>query len=53
MYMQQVQPYQPQQVEPYGFLTGTVSVLLIALFAFWVLQQILKVFKGEEIERPF
>jgi len=46
------QPVQPYQVERYGIPAGIISALMIALFAFWVLQQIIKVFKGEEIERP-
>ncbi len=54
MYQQApVQPYQPQEVQPLGILAGAVSVLMVGLFAFWVIQQIVKVFKGEEIEKPF
>ncbi len=44
---------QPQQVEATAIqLTGAMGFLITVLFGFWVLQQGIKVFKGEEIERP-
>ncbi len=48
----QPQYYPPLQAEAQVW-PGVVSVLVTALFAFWVIQQGVKVFRGEEIERPF
>jgi hypothetical protein len=43
---------QPLQVEA-QFWQGVVGFLMASLLAIWVIQQGIKVFKGEEIERPF
>ncbi len=50
---QQPQTYQQLlQVEP-QFVQAVMSALMMALFAIWVIQQGMKVFRGEEIEKPF
>ncbi|MDD4986519.1 MAG: hypothetical protein PHQ43_12215 [Dehalococcoidales bacterium] len=55
--MNQQAPYpttvpQSTQVEA-QFLQGVAGFLMAALLAIWVVQQGIKVFRGEEIERPF
>jgi len=39
------------QVTPESF-TATMSVVMAVWASVWVLSQVIKVFKGEEIERP-
>lgn len=48
---QQPQPYQPLQVEA-QFWQGVVSFLMATLLAVYVLSQIIKVFRGEEVAKP-
>lgn len=51
-YQFQTQPYQSLEVAP-QFFQEVAAFLAAALFAVWVVQQGIKVFRGEEIERPF
>jgi hypothetical protein len=52
-YLQQpLQPIPSNRVETQA-LPSLVSILVTALFAIWVIQQGIKLFRGEEIERPF
>jgi len=53
IYPQQLpQPYQPLQVEA-QFWQGVVSFMMAALLAVYVVSQVVKVFRGEEMEKPF
>ncbi len=55
--------YQPQQIsyeqqqlrqiQTAAFLETTVSVLLAVALGAWVVSQLKKAFRGEEVERPF
>ena len=54
--MTQVQPYQ----QPYSslqveaqWIQAAVSGLMLVLFAVYIIQQGIKVARGEEIEKPF
>ncbi|MBA7534585.1 hypothetical protein ES705_26834 [subsurface metagenome] len=52
---QQVQPYQApaplSQVTAESF-TAVMSVIMAVWAGTWVLSQVIKVFKGEEVEKP-
>lgn len=50
----QIQTYQAQpfQVEA-QFWQGVVSFLIILSLGTWVVSQMTKVFRGEEVEKPF
>lgn len=57
---QPIQPYElispqvvqaPLQVTPQSF-AAVMSVIMAVWAGTWVLSQIIKVFKGEEVERP-
>lgn len=54
----QIQPYQapsiytPWQVQA-QWVQAAVGVIMVGLFAVYLMQQLIKVFKGEKIERPF
>lgn len=54
----QIQPYQapsiytPWQVQA-QWVQAAVGVIMVGLLAVYLMQQLVKVFKGEEIERPF
>ena len=52
---QQIQPYQqsqPLQVEA-QFWQGVVSFLITVALGAWVLSQMGKALRGEEVEKPF
>lgn len=55
---QQIQPQQIQPVQaPLGQITAesfttVVGVLMSVWVGAWVLSQVIKVFKGEEVEKP-
>ncbi|GAI85172.1 unnamed protein product [marine sediment metagenome] len=51
----QAQPLQvptPSQVTPLFTFSTTMSVIMAVWAGTWVLSQVIKVFKGEEVEKP-
>lgn len=52
----QVQPYQqttePGQVQT-QLVQGVISFLIVVYLGAWVLSQVKKAFKGEEVDKPF
>ena len=53
----QLEPYQTQVYTPLQvqaqWVQAAVGVIMVGLFAVYLIQQLIKVFKGEEIEKPF
>ena len=52
---EQVQPLQaptPPQITPLLAFSTTMSVIMAVWASVWVLSQVVKLFKGEEVEKP-
>jgi hypothetical protein len=48
-----IYPQQQSQHVDAQLIQGAVGFLMTALFGIWVIQQGIKVIRGEEVERPF